>query len=476
MPKPLKLNPILRTDSYKLSHWFQYPSDAEYVYSYLMSRGGFWSHTLFSGLQYIIAAYFEGKVFTKKDVHEAARLCHRHFGNDGVFNFNGWMRLLEKHGGKLPLRIRAVKEGTVVPIKNVLMTIENTDKEFPWLTNWAETQLLQVWYPITVGTLSFEIKQAIGNDLVRTGDPAGLGFKLQDFGYRGVSSQETAAIGGAAHLINFLGTDTMAALSLLEQYYDSPCAGFSIPAMEHSTVTSWGEDAEAEAYANMLDKVPAGLVALVVDSYDTHNAVANIFGGKLREKILRRDGVVVLRPDSGDPCVVIEDMFNAIAEKFGFETNGKGWKVLPKQVRVIQGDGVNYQNILRINSHLTRAGWSMDNWGYGMGGALLQQQNRDTMRFAIKCSAICRDGRWEDVHKTVKTDPSKASIGGRFSLLELSDGEFETVEQEYDMKLATGHEDKLETVFENGVIKRHQTLDEIRELSSSYDRYNREDD
>ena len=142
----------------------------------------------------------------------------------------------------------------------------------------------------------------------------------------------------------------------------------------------------------MLHKSPTALTACVIDSYDTHNAVANIFGGELREEVLRRPGTVVLRPDSGDPVVVIEDIFNAVAEKFGFETNTKGWKVLPQQLRVIQGDGVNYQNILRINSALTRAGWSMDNWGYGMGGALLQQQNRDTMRFAIKCSAIDRAG------------------------------------------------------------------------------------
>jgi nicotinamide phosphoribosyltransferase len=226
----------------------------------------------------------------------------------------------------------------------------------------------------------------------------------------------------------------------------------------------------------MLDRAPTGLIACVIDSYDTHRAVAEIFGGKLREKVFRRGGTVVLRPDSGDPCVVIEDIFNVVAEKFGFETNNKGWKVLPKQIRLIQGDGVNYQNILRINSHLTRAGWSMDNWGYGMGGALLQQQNRDTMRFAIKCSAIKRDGsQWDEVRKVVITDPSKASIGGRFDLLRFSDGEFETVNTDYDDRAACGAENVLQTVFENGKMLRHQTLDEIRELSNEADRYNEEE-
>jgi nicotinamide phosphoribosyltransferase len=467
MPQAIRYNPLLETDSYKLSHWWQYPPDAQHVYSYLSSRGGFWKDTLFFGLQYILKSCFVGKVFTKEDVDEAQAMAALHFGTDRVFNTVGWLRLLEKHGGKLPLKIRAVPEGTIIPVKNALMTIENTDPEFPWLTNWAETLLLQVWYPITVGTLSWHIKQEIGKDLVRTGDPAGLSFKLHDFGYRGVSSRETAAIGGGAHLVNFLGTDTLAAITMLKQFYNEPgMPGFSISAMEHSTVTSWGEDHEADAYRNMLRKSPTALTACVIDSYDTHNAVENIFGGELREEVLRRPGTVVLRPDSGDPVVVIEDIFNAIAEKFGFETNVKGWKVLPHQIRVIQGDGVNYQNILRINSALTRAGWSMDNWSYGMGGALLQQQNRDTMRFAIKCSAIDRAGVWHKVHKNPKTDLTKASLGGRFCTVNNGNG-FHTVESTEEEQFGN----YLHTVFVDGELKKDFTLAEIRETTASYDDY-----
>jgi nicotinamide phosphoribosyltransferase len=466
MPQRLRFNPLLQTDSYKLSHWWQYPPDARHVYSHLMSRGGFFPHTLFFGLQYILKTYFEGVIFNHEDISNARADANVHFGSDSVFNTKGWTDLLWKHHGKLPLKIRAVPEGTVVPIKNVLMTIENTDPEFPWLTNWAETMLLQVWYPITVATLSFEIKQAIGKDLVRTGTPELLPFKLHDFGYRGVSSQETAAIGGAAHLVNFQGTDTLAAIALLQQYYKAAMPGFSIPAMEHSTVTSWGEEHEADAYRNQLEKSKTPLTACVIDSYDTHNAVANIFGGELREQVLRRPGTVVLRPDSGDPVVVLEDIFNAVAERFGFETNVKGWKVLPSCIRAIQGDGVNYQNILRINSHLIRAGWSMDNLAYGMGGALLQQQNRDTMRFAIKCSAIDRGGVWHEVHKNPKTDPSKASLGGKLNLVAVND-HFVTVQS--DDELAYGS--VMETVFLDGELKKEYTLDEIRARAAQFDRY-----
>lgn len=462
----LRVNPLLTTDSYKLSHHFQYPPDTRTIYSHLMSRGGFWKDTMFFGLQYTLKTYLVGKVFTKEDVDEAQAFAAAHFGSDKVFNTTGWLRLLEKHDGRLPLKIRAVPEGTVVSVKNALLTIENTDDEFPWLTNWAETIILRgTWYPITVGTLSWHIKQEIGKDLVRTGTPAGLPFKLHDFGARGVSSQESAAIGGAAHLVNFMGSDTMEAAILLRDYYgakDMP--GFSIPAMEHSTVTSWGQANERDAYENMLDKSPTALLACVVDSYDTHNAVAEIFGNQLREKVLRRDGTVVLRPDSGDPVVVLEDIFNAVAEKFGFETNAKGYKVLPAQIRAIQGDGVNYQNILRINSSLTRSGWSMDNWGYGMGGALLQQQNRDTMRFAIKCSAINRAGQWSPVFKNPKTDSSKASIGGRFNLFN-SDGGWRTI----DTTEEDSYGNYLKTVFLNGELKKDFTLDEVRSTAASFD-------
>ncbi len=473
MPQELRINPLIKTDSYKPSHWYQIPPDTRHVYSYLESRGGFWRHTLFTGLQGILKANFTGQFFTKDDVEECRAFSKEHYGTDAVFNHAGWLRMLEKHGGRLPLRIRAPREGTLVPVKNALMTIENTDPEFPWLTNWAETILLQVWYPVTVGTLSFEIRQAIGKDLMRTaGSDAGLDFKLHDFGFRGVSSPQSAAIGGASHLFNFHGTDTMIAIPYIRQYYNTKAMpGFSIPAMEHSTVTSWGKDHEVDAYRNMLTRNPTGLVACVIDSYDPHNAVDGIFGDQLRELVLRRSGTVVLRPDSGDPCAVIEDIFNSIADKFGFETNPKGWKVLPAQVRVIQGDGVNYQNILRINSHLTRASWSMENWGYGMGGALLQQQNRDTQRFAIKCSAIDRAGVWSDVFKTTLADLSKASKGGRFSLVDRDadgGGDFVTVA---DQSGNDAYGNALDTVFLDGETKNEQTYEEVWARCRKFDRY-----
>ena len=467
--QPLRFNPILSTDSYKLTHWWQYPPNTRFIYSYVCSRGGFFDHSEMAGLQYIVKSNFAGKVFTLGDVEEARRFAEKHLGrNSKTFNDQGWRNLYAKHGGVLPLRIKAVKEGTVTAAQNAIVTIENTDPEFYWLTNWAETVLLQVWYPITVATLSRAIKQVIGEALVRTGEPSLLPYKLHDFGFRGVSSRESAAIGGAAHLFNFLGTDNLAAIELLQQYYGADMPGLSIPASEHSTMTAWGKEHEVDAFENVLDNIPDGVVACVSDSYDIFNAVRNLWGGKLRDKVMRRKGTLVIRPDSGDPVTVLEEIFKIAADKFGYEVNRKGWKVIAPQVRFIQGDGVNYYTIQNMISQLTRKGWSMDNWSFGMGGALLQQINRDTLKFALKCSAIDINGQWHDVYKQPVTDPGKDSRAGRF-VLQKEGQEFVTAKMEVGKPIPAG--DQLETVLENGVLKREQNLDEIRTIAASYDEY-----
>ena len=467
--QPLRLNPILNTDSYKLTHWWQYPPNTRFIYSYLCSRGGFFDHAEVAGLQYIVKANFAGKVFTGEDIEEARKFANKHFGgNPKCFNYAGWKSLYAKYGGILPLRIKAVKEGSVVAAQNAIITIENTDPEFYWLTNWAETVLLQVWYPVTVATLSRAVKQVIGEALVRTGDPALLPYKLHDFGFRGVSSRESAAIGGAAHLFNFLGTDNLAAIELLQQYYGADMPGLSIPASEHSAMTAWGREQEVDAFENVLNNVPEGIVACVSDSYDIYNAVRNLWGGKLHDKVMQRKGSLVIRPDSGEAVAVLEEIFNIAAEKFGYEVNRKGWKVLTPQVRFIQGDGVNYHTIQNMIFQLTRKGWSMDNWSFGMGGALLQQINRDTLRFALKCSAIDIDGQWHDVYKQPVTDPGKDSRAGRFIVLKEGQ-EFVTIKVDEAASDRVG--DQLETVLENGVLRREQTLEEIRGIAASYDTY-----
>lgn len=455
----MKTNILTLTDSYKFSHYKQYPAGTQRVFSYFESRkGAKWDKTVFFGLQYFLKEYLAGKVVTLEKIQEAKTLCDAHMG-PGVFNEAGWLRMLEKHDGRLPVEIRAVREGAAVPVSNVLMTIENTDDEFYWLPNYLETLLVQVWYPSTVATQSRVMKKTILRYLEETGDPAGIGFKLHDFGFRGVSSVETAGIGGAAHLVNFMGTDTVRGLEVVRDYYSGGIAGFSIPASEHSTITSWGKDNELAAMRNMLDQYPTGLMACVSDSWDIYRACSQYWGNELKEKILARDGVLVVRPDSGEAVEVVPEVLRLLGAAFGEAKNAKGYKVLNPKVRVIQGDGIDVDSLGEILEAVKRAEYSADNVAFGSGGGLLQKVNRDTQRFAFKCSAVKVNGEWRGVFKHPATDSTKASKEGRLTLLREGDT-FKTVGGLADPY--HGETDAMRQVFNCGMLMGEETFPEVR--------------
>lgn len=457
-------NLLLRTDSYKASHWLQYPPDAEHTFSYIESRGGRYSHSLFFGLQAYLREYLSTPV-THADVAEAKAVYAAH---GEPFHEAGWTRLVEKHGGLLPLRIRAVPEGMVLPVRNVLLTVENTDPEFFWLTSFIETELLRgVWYPTTVATQSATAKSIIARYLHATSDCAEqeLPFKLHDFGARGVSSLESAALGGMAHLVNFMGTDTVSALLAARRYYDCEMAGFSIPAAEHSTITSWGREHEIDAYRNMLRQFarPGSVVAVVSDSYDIFHACDAIWGQQLRDAVINSGATVVIRPDSGDPAMTVPQVVQILAQRFGYTTNSKGFKVL-QYVRIIQGDSINLTSLRHILHNLYKAGFSAENVAFGMGGGLLQQLNRDTMKFAMKCAAVRINGQWRDVYKDPVSDHSKASKRGRITLAQLPDGSIQTMRED---TLHAPAQELLRTVFENGRIVAQDTFDAVRQRAST---------
>lgn len=452
---------VLDTDSYKQSHYLQYPPGTSHVFSYIESRGGVHDRTVFFGLQYVLKEYFS-KAVTEADVQLAAEVCAAH----GVpFNGDGWRHIVEKHQGRLPVRILAVPEGSVVPTGNVLLTIENTDPACFWLTSFLETVLLRIWYPITVATNSWMTKQLIRQYLRETGDESGLGFKLHDFGARGVSSLESAMLGGMAHLVNFQGTDTMSALLGARAYYDEPMAGYSIPAAEHSTITSWGRAGELDAYRNMLRSYakPGALFAVVSDSYDLANAVENLWGKALRQQVIDSGAVLVVRPDSGDPAAVVLRTVLSLERSFGATPNAKGYRVL-NHVRVIQGDGITMRSIRSILAALKANGLSADNVAFGQGGALLQLVNRDDQRFAMKCSAAWVDGEWRAVFKDPATDPGKRSKAGRLMLLELN-GAYRTVRLDdptHAKLLAEGWSQSLRPVFEDGSLLVDEDFADVR--------------
>lgn len=459
-------SPILNVDSYKCSMKWQYPAGTTGVYSYIESRGGRYDRTVFFGLQAFIKEYLLAPI-TQDDIEVADHILTAH---GEPFNRAGWQYILDKHNGYLPVVIRAVPEGTVVPTRNVLATIENTDPECFWLTTWLETALLRaIWYPTTVATQSRAIKELILDYLEKTGDTSTIDFKLHDFGARGVSSMESSGIGASAHLVNFMGTDTITGVLYAREYYNAGIAGFSIPAAEHSTITSWGRDGEVNAYRNMLNQFakPGSIVAIVSDSYDVFNAAEKLWGEALRQQVIESGATVVIRPDSGDPVTVNRQLIEILGEKFGYTTNAKGFKVL-NNVRLIQGDGVNELTIRSILGAFMAMGWSADNIAFGMGGALLQQVDRDTQKFAMKCSSVQVNGEWIDVMKDPITDSGKKSKAGRVTLWK-SGGDYVS-----SINAPSGWSDKaigpwtdvLEPVYRNGKLLKEIDFATVRANSN----------
>lgn len=452
-------NILLSADSYKMSHFRQYPPGTEYVYSYIESRGGEWPQGVFFGLQMYIKKFLTTPI-SQADIDEIADFAPRH----GVpCNVEGFQYILDKHDGFLPLQIKAIPEGTIVPVRNALVQVVNTDPKCWWLTSFMETALLRaVWYPTTVCTGSFETKKVIHRWLDKTADDLSLlGFLLHDFGARGVSSMESAEIGGIAHLVNFIGSDTMEAVWAAEKYYgtEAGMAAFSLPASEHSTITSWGEDNEIGAFRNMLEEfgAPGGLVACVSDSFNIWNAID--MWKELEPLILEKGCKLIIRPDSGDPVETPVNVVKKCIEVFGSTMNTKGYKVLPAHIGVIQGDGVSTHNINEILFRLAEAGISSANLAFGQGGALLQEHSRDRMKFAMKCSATTRGGETFDVYKDPITDRGKQSKRGVLAVV--FDGEeLKTIREE---DLPAEGEDLLRTVFYNGTLMVDESLDVIRQ-------------
>lgn len=323
---------------------------------------------------------------------------------------------METHNGYLPIEIKALPEGAITKPNQPLLTIENTDPNCAWLVGYLETLILKLWYPITIASKSLAVREMLEHHWQKTvGDISGVDFAYHNFGDRGSSSVESAAIGGVAHLTQFKGTDNFNCLEHSNEYYSGKYQGFSIPASEHSTVTSWGRENEFEMIENYLETYKASpIIACVLDSYDIYKAVDFATSGMMKEKIESKDyPIFVMRPDSGEPLEVIEKILEICeANKVARSFNSKGYKQLDKY-RIIWGDGITPQTIDKILSATEKWGWAASNFAFGSGGDLMQNVNRDTLKMAIKCSAIKVNGEWRDVYKDPITDQGKKSLRGR---------------------------------------------------------------
>ena len=475
--KPLEFNPLLDTDGYKPSHWQQYPPGVDTIFDYFESRGSGsdiqkaigvtglpYDKTMFFGLQYMVKQYLT-KPITPAMVEEADEFYSKYFGRKDIFNKEGWMKIATELGGRLPLEIRAVKEGEAVDKSNVLLTVKNTKPGYHWLVGWFETMLMRAWYPISVATTSYNAKMVLMKALQETSDnpEAVIPYMLHDFGARGVTTREAAAVGGMAHLVNFVGSDTIEGVRHANYYYHNDMSGLSIPAAEHSTITSWGRDGEVDAFRNMVKQYakPGAVFAVVSDSYDYYQALG--VWGQLKDEIVSKGATVVVRPDSGDTVKIICDSLQSLEQSYGYTVNNKGYKVL-KNARVIQGDGIDVSDMALILDAAKKLGYSADNLVFGMGGGLLQKVNRDSHKFAIKACAAKRDGRWVEVYKDPATDPGKVSKRGLFDLIKDAQGNFKSVK--VDPEVGMSNHSELVTYFKDGFGFNDQTFAEVRARSN----------
>jgi len=476
-------NPLLASDVYKMGHMEQYAPGTTKVYSHLVARSNKqFDKTVFFGLQYYLDAYLK----TPLEPWMAEEFLHyrnRILGASSPVVEQKIRALCDL--GYWPIRIKAVPEGSVMPVRNVLMTIENTLPEFYWTVGFVESLILKLWYPITVASCCYKYRRLVDHyfaETVAEEQQFLREFTVHDFGYRGDSSEEGAAISGAAHLLSFSGSDTVPALPFLDRYYNPGDADdnstlprdlmLSVPASEHSVMCSFGREDEKAAFHHMLDTYPSGIVSIVSDTYNVYRVLTE-FAEDLKPRILEREGKVVFRPDSGDPENIIcgdplapsgtpeqKGAIRLLEEMFGSTLNDKGYHILNPKVGLIYGDGMYYERYARTLQRMREMGFAASNLVIGVGG-ILRNHSRDTLGFAMKATYVEVDGEARAIEKDPVTDHSKKSLKGLLRL-ELDDRlQFVTYDQQSPEEADGG---LLRTVFENGRILRRTDIMSVRRV------------
>jgi nicotinamide phosphoribosyltransferase len=448
-------------DSYKYSHVPMYPEGTKNLYDYIEARGGKTDKIVFFGLQYMLLNYFS-EPLTMEEVEEAKIFALEH----GIpFEYERFKAIITKCGGKLPIRIRAVKEGSIIPIQNPFLTIEATQEEFWWVVSWIETFIMKVWYPISVATKSHYMKLLIQKISNETGS-GNVDFSYHNFGDRGSTTVEEACVGGMAHLISFKGTDNFHCIKTINDFYFSRDCGFSITASEHSTITSWRRENEYKMVNKTLEYNKYSLIMTMVgDSYNIFKFVETVTSDDFKTRIESPEyPKFIIRPDSGEPLYVIEEILKImIKNNVEYDVNEKGYKVF-KKYGILWGDGITPNIIEEILNLIKSLGFSSDIIAFGSGGDLMQNLNRDTHKLVMKCSAIQVGNEWLDVYKDPITDPKKISKKGKVKLFKDKENKFYTG----ITPLLNTDTMELELVFEDGVMHRIQNFENIREVYESY--------
>lgn len=471
----MKFNPTIATDAYKITHWLQRPEGLTKFYSYGEPRsGGQHDEVCFFGLQYIIKEYFM-RVVTQADIDEGYEDSLSCFGFAHYFPKHIWEKVRDL--GYFPLKIKAVKEGTVLATSNVCYTIESTEPWFADMVSHFEDWLMWCWYSTGVATRGYNMRKGIIPSFVKSSDSPFYDFCINDFGYRGAVFNEGACIGGAAHLIFSNGTDNMHARKLIRDYYGVAGIGQSVWATEHSVATVWGPGEGEYNYikAQLTRSDPAAPVSIVIDSYDADNFMTKVISrADVKQMILDRPGLTIFRPDSNDPLTNVCRYSEALGNTFGYSINDLGFKVLNHNVCIIQGDGMNENSIPKIYEDYIKTSWSAQNFNTGSGGGLLVEGlTRDTDRWAVKVSHVEINGAPVNVQKTPKSDMTKASKAGKLILVRSQGGNQKPTYATYSSKttdpiMFNSYVDELETVYYNGKLMRDQSFIEIRQIANSF--------
>lgn len=464
-----KINLAADTDAYKQHHHKLINPELSYQYTYGESRiGSKYPATCFFGLQALIQQYFMD-VPTQEDIEEARQLYIDTNGYD-EFDVETWEKVRKL--GYLPMVIKAVPEGTIVPIDNVLFTTESTEPWFAKTLNSLETLTMHIWYATTVATRAMLIKKSIIPYFQQTGSLDSLAFAVNDFGVRGVASYQQAVIGGMASLLFTNGSDNLPASRWVKRIYgDSIGPAKSIRATEHSVALSYGKgEGELKYFKQILDQThPDYMFACVIDTYDAHGFIRNVAGNdEIKQRIIDRNGRVVFRPDSGDPMIIVPQLLELLGEIYGYSINLNGYKVLRHNVGLIQGDGMDEESIPKLYETVMRCGWASSNLAVGSGGGLLQKDlNRDTQRFAIKPSFGIINNEEFNFKKNPMTDTTKSSKSGKLKL-HPSMGNFRTISSAIESKaMFNSYVDALVPYFVNGELVQKETFEQIRARANS---------
>ncbi|WP_435182294.1 nicotinate phosphoribosyltransferase [Cellulophaga omnivescoria] len=478
------MNPLLYTDGYKVDHRRQYPEGTTLVYSNWTprkSRIDAIDEVVFFGLQYFIKKYIIEEFntnFFNKPKKEIAEKYSRRINNYLGPNSVGIKHIEDLHDlGYLPMVIKALPEGSSVPIRVPMMTMYNTLPEFFWLTNYFETILsTTIWMPCTSATIAKQYRKILDKYAKETSTALEfVDWQGHDFSMRGIAGMEAAVMSASGHLLSFSGTDTIPAIDFLEEYYnansDNELVGGSVAATEHSVMCMGTNTGEQETFKRLITEVyPNGIVSIVSDTWDLWKVLTEYLPN-LKEDVLARDGKVVIRPDSGDPADIIcgnpngkteEEKKGVIAllwEIFGGQTNSKGYKELDPHIGAIYGDSITTARATDICERLKQKGFASTNVVLGIGSFTYQYNTRDTFGFAMKATYGEVNGEGREIFKDPITDDGTKKSAKGLLKIEKENGTYKLVDQVNWEQEKTG---ELKEVFKDGKLLIDDSLQDIR--------------